>query len=376
MRPHSIRRRQHLPKLFPLSRKFSRIVSDIFVSQAIVHMQNSAIAKLDTSQNLTSFLSIKLPTRLIRPISPHLQSIQWHCRYFPSTHSCPPVGRQMSRRVVLATTPKISPGKGKLCIRVPPPDHRIGRPHVFLNLTSLELPAAALGGIRQHKNCHFLGIVDILEFQNATILLHQEDKEDTNRLVSILPKIYDVKKSMMLKTLQQARLLNSRKSGSPELQKSYAKFGGGTIEGRNGGTEPAGGVPQSRLLHYTTISLLRAIFSRSSLIQQPGHIIDTLSITIFPIYQNTQVVLLGSPNLIFLQIRFIIILQKMRNRKLKRLSEPKNFYSRQLVKSGLSKVDFSKFLCYNIYRKMKEIKSNLSRSKVKLNYPKNNDNQP
>lgn len=61
----------------------------------------------------------------------------------------------------------------------------------------------------------------------------------------------------------------------------------------------------------------------------------------------------------------------MRSRKLKRLSEPKNFYSRQLVEIGLSKVDFSKFLCYNIYRKMKEIKSNLSRSKVKLNYPKN-----
>lgn len=36
-------------------------------------MQNSAAAKLDTSQNLTSFLSIKLPTRLIRPISPHIK---------------------------------------------------------------------------------------------------------------------------------------------------------------------------------------------------------------------------------------------------------------------------------------------------------------
>ena len=47
----------------------------------------------------------------------------------------------------------------------------------------------------------------------------------------------------------------------------------------------------------------------------------------------------------------------MRSRKLKRLSEPKNFYSRQLVKISLSKVDFSKFLCYNIYRKMREIKS-------------------
>ena len=68
-----VRRRQYLPKIFPLShkfvrlsRKFARIVSDIFVSQAIVHMQlgggNLAIAKLDTSQNLTSFLSTKLPT--------------------------------------------------------------------------------------------------------------------------------------------------------------------------------------------------------------------------------------------------------------------------------------------------------------------------
>ena len=56
----------------------------------------------------------------------------------------------------------------------------------------------------------------------------------------------------------------------------------------------------------------------------------------------------------------------MRSRKLKRLSEPKNFYSRQLVKSGLSKVDFSKFLCYNIYRKMKEIKSNFSKVKSSL----------
>ena len=53
----------------------------------------------------------------------------------------------------------------------------------------------------------------------------------------------------------------------------------------------------------------------------------------------------------------------MRSRKLKRLSELKNFYSCQLVKSGLSKVDFSKFLCYNIYRKMKEIKSNFSKVK-------------
>ena len=96
----------------------------------------------------------------------------------------------------------ISPGKKKLCIRVPPPHHRIGRPHIFSNLTSLELPAAALGGIGVRKNCHLLGIVDNLELQNAIILLHQEDKEDINRLVLKLPKIYDVKKSTMSKTLQ------------------------------------------------------------------------------------------------------------------------------------------------------------------------------
>ena len=82
----------------------------------------------------------------------------------------------------------ISLGKKKLCIRVPPPHHRIGRPHVFLNLTSLELPAAALGGIGVHKNYDLFGIVDNLEFQNVIILLHQEDKEDTNRLVPKLPK--------------------------------------------------------------------------------------------------------------------------------------------------------------------------------------------
>ena len=44
MRPHLVRRRQQhprrrhdSPKVFPSSRKFSRIVSDIFVSQAMVH---------------------------------------------------------------------------------------------------------------------------------------------------------------------------------------------------------------------------------------------------------------------------------------------------------------------------------------------------
>ena len=82
----------------------------------------------------------------------------------------------------------ISLGKKMLCIRVPPPHHRIGRPHIFPNLTSLELTAAALGGIGVRKNYDLFGIVDHLEYQNATILLHQEHKEDTNRLVLKLPK--------------------------------------------------------------------------------------------------------------------------------------------------------------------------------------------
>ena len=90
----------------------------------------------------------------------------------------------------------ISPSKKKLCIRVPPPHHRIGRPHVFSNLCHLELPAAALGGIGVHKNYDFLGIIDNLEFQNVIILLHQEDKEDINRLVPKLPK------NLMSKNLQ------------------------------------------------------------------------------------------------------------------------------------------------------------------------------
>ena len=74
--------------------------------------------------------------------------------------------------------PKDIARRKKLCIRVPPPHHRIGRPHIFLNLTSLELSAAALGGVRMYKNYDLFGIVDNLEFQNATILLHQEDEED------------------------------------------------------------------------------------------------------------------------------------------------------------------------------------------------------
>lgn len=64
----------------------------------------------------------------------------------------------------------------------------------------------------------------------------------------------------------------------------------------------------------------------------------------------------------------------MRSRKLKRLSELKNFYSRQLVKVGLSKVDFFKFLCYNIYRKMR--KKKVISQKLSQVYQKNYDNQP
>ena len=59
---------------------------------------------------------------------------------------------------------RISLGKKKLCIRVPPPHHRIGRPHVFPSLTSLERSAAALGGIGVRKNYDLFGIVDNLEF--------------------------------------------------------------------------------------------------------------------------------------------------------------------------------------------------------------------
>ena len=62
----------------------------------------------------------------------------------------------------------------------------------------------------------------------------------------------------------------------------------------------------------------------------------------------------------------------MRSRKLKRLSEPKNFYSRQLVKISLSKFDFSKFLCYNIYRKMR--KKKIISQKLSQVYQKINDN--
>lgn len=45
----------------------------------------------------------------------------------------------------------------------------------------------------------------------------------------------------------------------------------------------------------------------------------------------------------------------MRSRKLKKLL-PHQLLSVKIIEVGLSKIDFSKFLCYNIYRKMREKK--------------------
>ena len=121
--------------------------------------------------------STKLPTRLIRPISPHIKVfVALRIFFFYSfLSSCRATDVATGRA---CHDPKDIARRRKLCIRVPPPHHRIGRPHVFPNLTSLELSAAALGGIKDYKNWHLFGIVDNLEFQNVTILLHQEDKED------------------------------------------------------------------------------------------------------------------------------------------------------------------------------------------------------
>ena len=207
MRPHLVCRRQHLPKLFPLSRKFSRIVSDIFVSQAIVYNAISAASKLDTSQNLTSFLSMNFPTRQNFQLDLSVRFrrtfrvlvVLWIFYLYPFLSSCRATDVATGRA---CHDPKDIARRRKLCIRVPPPHQRIGRPHVFLNLTSLELPAAALGGIGVHKNYHLLGIIDNLELQNAIILLHQEDKEDINRLVLKLPK------NLMSKTLRCQKIYN------------------------------------------------------------------------------------------------------------------------------------------------------------------------
>ena len=169
--------------------------------------------KLDISQNLTSFLSTKLPTRQNFQLDLSVRFrrtfrvlvVLWIFFFYSFLSSCRATdvatGRACHDPKDIARQGKL-PSKKKLCIRVPPPHHRIGQPHIFPNLTSLELPAAALGGIKDYKNYHLFNIIDILEFQKTTILLHQEDKEDINRLVLKLLKIYDVKKSTMSKTLQ------------------------------------------------------------------------------------------------------------------------------------------------------------------------------
>ena len=138
----------------------------------------------------------------------------------------------------------------------------------------------------------------------------------------------------MSKNLRQARLLNSRKSGSSELQKSYEKFGGGT----NGGTERRDGAlkaesrstklqlralqaesrsPDFNIVRLLTSSepFLAALPSSSS--RGTSQILQASPI--FPDCKNTYFNFFSWLNLIFLQIRFIIILQKMRSRKLKKL---------------------------------------------------------
>ena len=63
----------------------------------------------------------------------------------------------------------------------------------------------------------------------------------------------------------------------------------------------------------------------------------------------------------------------MRSRKLKKLLNQKLLLDIKIDEVGLSKIDFFKFLCYNIYRKMRKIKNTFSNVEVevKLNYPKN-----
>ena len=66
----------------------------------------------------------------------------------------------------------------------------------------------------------------------------------------------------------------------------------------------------------------------------------------------------------------------MRSRKLKKLLKRRLLLNVKINEVGLSKIDFFKFLCYNIYRKMKEIKSNFSNVKSSQVYQKIIDNQP
>lgn len=60
----------------------------------------------------------------------------------------------------------------------------------------------------------------------------------------------------------------------------------------------------------------------------------------------------------------------MRSRKLKKLLSYQ-LLSVKIIEVGLSKIDFSKFLCYNIYRKMREKKVISQKSSLSKNY----DNQ-
>ena len=57
----------------------------------------------------------------------------------------------------------------------------------------------------------------------------------------------------------------------------------------------------------------------------------------------------------------------MRSRKPKKTTEPKLLLlGVKIIEVGLSKIDFFKFLCYNIYRKMRKEKSNFSKIKSSL----------
>ena len=65
----------------------------------------------------------------------------------------------------------------------------------------------------------------------------------------------------------------------------------------------------------------------------------------------------------------------MRSRKLKKLLKQRILLlGVKIVEVGLSKIDFSKFLCYNIYRKMR--KKKVISQKSSQVYQKNYDNQP
>ena len=64
----------------------------------------------------------------------------------------------------------------------------------------------------------------------------------------------------------------------------------------------------------------------------------------------------------------------MRSRKLKKLLKRRLLLNVKIIEVGLSKIDFFKFLCYNIYRKMRKIKI-LSRKSSQV-YQKIIDNQP